>query len=30
MIKMYGNKIVKFNFIYNEGGEDLKIIISNI
>lgn len=28
MIKMYGNKTVKFNFIYNEEGEGLETIIN--
>lgn len=28
MIKMYGNKQVKLEFIFNENGEDLKNIIS--
>ena len=28
MIKMYGNKIVKLEFVYKEDGDDLKTIIN--
>ena len=28
MIKMYGNKIVKLEFAFNEDGDDLKTIIN--
>ena len=28
MIKMYGNKIVKLEFVFNEDGDDLKTIIN--
>lgn len=28
MIKMYGNKIVKLEFVFNENGDDLKTIIN--
>lgn len=28
MIKMYGNKIVKLEFVYKEDGNDLKTIIN--
>ena len=28
VVKMYGNKIVKLEFIFNENGEDLKTIIN--
>lgn len=28
MIKMYGNKIVKLEFVFNEDGDDLKAIIN--
>lgn len=28
MIKMYGNKIVKLEFVFNEEGDDLKTIIN--
>lgn len=28
MIKMYGNKIVKLKFVFNEDGDDLKTIIN--
>ena len=28
MVKMYGNKIVKLEFVFNENGDDLKTIIN--